>query len=140
MFGVYFSLESDCYQESLKGTLPPDSRRFVATAASSGYVLDFSNRTFEEFILDSVARNIYDARYERSDDVHAKTACRLRYPARPIRGTDRNGIWVPTGLIGVFDGTSLKAGWPTTIRNTVLSPLGPNHQKHRAVNLVPNPG
>jgi hypothetical protein len=33
---------------------------------SSGYVLDFSNRTFEEFILDSVARNIYDARYENA--------------------------------------------------------------------------
>ena len=26
----------------------------------SGYVLDFSNRTFEEFIADSVGRNIFD--------------------------------------------------------------------------------
>lgn len=31
---------------------------------SSGYVLDFSNRTFEEFILDSVGMNIYDEKYE----------------------------------------------------------------------------
>ena len=30
----------------------------------SGYVMDFSNRTFEEFITDSVGRNIYDARYQ----------------------------------------------------------------------------
>jgi len=30
----------------------------------SGYVLNFSNRTFEEFVLDSTGRGIYDARYE----------------------------------------------------------------------------
>jgi len=30
---------------------------------SSGYVLDFTNRTFAELILDSTGRNIYDARY-----------------------------------------------------------------------------
>jgi hypothetical protein len=29
-----------------------------------GYVLDFSNRTFAEFVEDSVRRDIYDARYE----------------------------------------------------------------------------
>jgi len=29
----------------------------------SGYVLNFSNRTFAEFITDSAARDIYDARY-----------------------------------------------------------------------------
>ena len=28
-----------------------------------GYVLDFSNRTFEEFVLDSTGREIYDERY-----------------------------------------------------------------------------
>jgi hypothetical protein len=28
-----------------------------------GYVLDFSNRTFAEFVTDSVGRDIYDARY-----------------------------------------------------------------------------
>lgn len=28
-----------------------------------GYVLDFSNRTFDEFIMDSTGRDIYDARY-----------------------------------------------------------------------------
>lgn len=31
---------------------------------SSGYVLDFSNRTFEEFVLESTGRAIYDARYD----------------------------------------------------------------------------
>lgn len=30
----------------------------------SGYVLDFSNRTFEEFVLESTGRAIYDARYD----------------------------------------------------------------------------
>lgn len=31
----------------------------------SGYVLDFSNRTFHEFVLDSVGKGIYDDRYVR---------------------------------------------------------------------------
>src|ERR1700688_283084 len=30
----------------------------------SGYVLDFTNRTFAEFVLDSTGRNIFDSRYE----------------------------------------------------------------------------
>jgi hypothetical protein len=30
----------------------------------SGYVLDFSNRTFEEFVLDSIGKSIYAAEYE----------------------------------------------------------------------------
>jgi hypothetical protein len=30
----------------------------------SGYVVDFSNRTFAEFVEDSVRRDIYDARYD----------------------------------------------------------------------------
>jgi hypothetical protein len=29
----------------------------------SGYVLDFSNRTFDDFVVDSVNRNIFDSRY-----------------------------------------------------------------------------
>jgi hypothetical protein len=29
-----------------------------------GYVLNFSNRTFEEFVADATGRNIYDSRYE----------------------------------------------------------------------------
>ncbi len=33
---------------------------------ASGYVLDFSNRTFADFILDSTGRNIYDDRYSYS--------------------------------------------------------------------------
>ena len=31
---------------------------------SSGYVLDFSNRTFAELVVDSTGRNIYDSRYD----------------------------------------------------------------------------
>jgi hypothetical protein len=31
---------------------------------SSGYVLDFSNRSFAEFVVDSTGRNIYDSRYD----------------------------------------------------------------------------
>jgi hypothetical protein len=31
---------------------------------AGGYVLDFSNRTFAEFITDSTGRNIYDSRYD----------------------------------------------------------------------------
>jgi hypothetical protein len=30
----------------------------------SGYVLDFSNRTFSEFVMDSAGREIYDSRYD----------------------------------------------------------------------------
>ena len=30
---------------------------------SDGYVLDFSNREFEEFVFDSVGINVYDDRY-----------------------------------------------------------------------------
>jgi hypothetical protein len=41
----------------------------------SGYVLNFSNRTFEEFIFDSVAKNVYDAQY---DNGSGSKANRLR--------------------------------------------------------------
>src|SRR5262249_12098278 len=33
-------------------------------AMGGGYVLDFSNRTFSEFVMDSTGRDIYDARYD----------------------------------------------------------------------------
>lgn len=35
-----------------------------ALGMGSGYVLNFSNRTLEEFVLDSVGLEIYDARYD----------------------------------------------------------------------------
>src|SRR6266481_840468 len=31
---------------------------------SSGYVLDFTNRTFAEFVMDSTGRDIFDSRYK----------------------------------------------------------------------------
>jgi len=42
---------------------------------SSGYVLDFSNRTFSEFVTDSTGREIYDSRY---DSFGGSKANRLR--------------------------------------------------------------
>jgi hypothetical protein len=42
---------------------------------SSGYVLDFSNRTFAEFVRDSTGRDIYDASY---DHASGSKANRLR--------------------------------------------------------------
>jgi hypothetical protein len=42
---------------------------------SSGYVLDFTNRTFAEFVLDSTGRDIYDSRY---DSASGSKAHRLR--------------------------------------------------------------
>lgn len=41
----------------------------------SGYVLNFSNRTFEEFILDSTGKSIYDSKY---DNAGGSKANRLR--------------------------------------------------------------
>ena len=41
----------------------------------SGYVLDFTNRKFAEFILDTTGRNIYDPRY---DNTSGSKAHRLR--------------------------------------------------------------
>jgi hypothetical protein len=38
----------------------------------SGYVLDFSDRTFQEFIRDSVGRNVYDAKYAGNGQSKAK--------------------------------------------------------------------
>jgi hypothetical protein len=33
---------------------------------SSGYVLDFSNRTFAEMVLESTGRDIYNPRYDNA--------------------------------------------------------------------------
>jgi hypothetical protein len=38
---------------------------------SSGFVMSFSNRTFKEFILESVGKNIYDSKYEVNGDSKA---------------------------------------------------------------------
>jgi len=46
---------------SLTSTEKRKLEQFLGMA--SGYVLDFSNRTFEEFIRDSTGREIYDERY-----------------------------------------------------------------------------
>jgi hypothetical protein len=53
----------------------------------SGYVLNFSNRTFDEFVTDSTGRNVYDARYDYGSGSKAN---RLR------------GFWreEPNGVVG----------------------------------------
>lgn len=43
----------------------------------SGYVLNFSNRTFEEFFIDNIGRSIYDSRYDYGSG--SKTAWLLGY-------------------------------------------------------------
>ena len=40
----------------------------------SGYVLDFSNRTFDEFVRNTVGRNIYDSKY----DGHGSSKAKMR--------------------------------------------------------------
>ncbi|MDP8229456.1 MAG: hypothetical protein P9M15_08395, partial [Candidatus Electryoneaceae bacterium] len=42
-----------------------------ALGMSSGYVLNFSNRTFAEFVLDSVDMNIYDSKYDHASESKA---------------------------------------------------------------------
>ena len=43
----------------------PEKRAFERLLAmGGGYILDFSNRTFSEFVMDSTGRDIYDARYD----------------------------------------------------------------------------
>jgi len=39
---------------------------------SSGYVLDFSNRTFQDFIADAAGRSIYDSRYDNGSGSKAQ--------------------------------------------------------------------
>lgn len=47
---------------SLKGS---DSRKFEKLfGMESGYVLDFSNRTFQDFIYECIGTNIYDIKYD----------------------------------------------------------------------------
>jgi len=53
-----------------------EKRRFERLfGMGSGYVLNFSNRTFEEFIIDSTGKSIYDATY---DNASGSKANRLR--------------------------------------------------------------
>src|ERR1700729_1688615 len=44
---------------------PAEKRRLEnLLGMGSGYVLDFTNRTFSEFVMDSTGRDIYDVRYQ----------------------------------------------------------------------------
>jgi abortive infection Abi-like protein len=63
---------------------------------SSGYVLDYSNRTFQEFVIDSTSRDPYDARYNHG----SSKANRLR------------GLWLHegNGVVGKLMGDVLDYG------------------------------
>jgi len=54
-------VDFDLSMSSLTSTEKRKLEQFLGMA--SGYVLDFTNRTFEEFIRDSTGREIYDERY-----------------------------------------------------------------------------
>jgi hypothetical protein len=46
-------------------TFPEKSRLEKLLGMKTGYVLDFWNSTFREFVFDSVGKNIFDAKYNR---------------------------------------------------------------------------
>lgn len=51
-----------------------------AFGMASGYVLDFTDRTFQEFVSDSVGRNIYDAAFAingQSKAKHLRAFCKI---------------------------------------------------------------
>jgi hypothetical protein len=54
----------DCYP-SMSDLTYLEKRRFEQLLGmASGYVLDFTNRSFDEFVRDSTGRDIYDSRYD----------------------------------------------------------------------------
>ena len=74
-----------------------EKRKFEQLLAmGDGYVLNFSNRTFSEFVIDSTGRNPYDARY----DYGSSKANRLR------------GFWKQEGnrVVGKLMGDMLDYG------------------------------
>jgi hypothetical protein len=74
-----------------------EKRKFEQLLAmGDGYVLNFSNRTFSEFVIDSTSRNPYDARYDHG----SSKANRLR------------GFWKQEGnnVVGKLMGDMLDYG------------------------------
>src|SRR5581483_7320579 len=78
---------------------------------SSGYVLDFSNRTFQEFVADSVGQDIFDAKYDYGSGSKAN---RLRafwkLEPNPVVGkllTDLAAYYRETAADEAADNTSL---------------------------------
>jgi hypothetical protein len=91
----------------------------------SGYVLNFSNRTFEEFVFDCTGRSIYDSKYEYGSGSKAN---RLR----GFWNKESNGVVgkVLGGLIeygtseGLLNGPALVSdGWRIVSRLTQNSPV-----------------
>jgi hypothetical protein len=74
-----------------------EKRKFEQLLAmGDGYVLNFSNRTFSEFVIDSTGRNPYDARYDHGS-----------YKANRLRG-----FWKKEGnrVVGKLMGDMLDYG------------------------------
>src|SRR3954462_5566820 len=52
----------------------------------TGYVLDFSNRTFSDFVLDSTGREIYDNRYDGHGSSKAEPPSRVLGRRKQLQG------------------------------------------------------
>jgi hypothetical protein len=67
---------------------PQEKRDFERVLGmGDGYVLNFSNRTFEEFVLDSTGRLIYDAKYSYGSGSKANRLCGFwREESNPVAG------------------------------------------------------
>ena len=48
----------------------------------SGYVLDFSNRTFAEFVIDATNRDPYDAKYDHGSSKQQPRCVAFGRPSR----------------------------------------------------------
>ncbi len=79
---------------------------------SSGYVLNFSNRSFAEFIQDSTGRNICDSRYDYGSGSKAVKALRGKGSLLPVGVTGVEGDFAAGDAVVVVgeDGTELAKG------------------------------
>ena len=59
---------------------------------SSGYVLDFSNRTFDEFVTDTIGRSIYDSKYDGHGDLEGKPPPSLLGNRAELRRGEAHGV------------------------------------------------
>jgi hypothetical protein len=93
-----------------------EKRRFERLLRmNTGYVLDFSNRTFQEFVADSTGRNIFDERYQYASG--SKANC--------LRGfwTDENNRLVGKLLGDLLDhGRTVRGSGPIKDDNSDLEP------------------
>jgi hypothetical protein len=76
-----------------------EKRKFEQLLAmGDGYVLNFSNRTFSEFVIDSTGRNPYDAHYDHGSS-----------KANPLRGFS-DSVLLPQSVIATFSADEQRSG------------------------------